>query len=291
MKKSVLSVAAAAGPTSLFVVLWSSGALFSQWGLAHASPFALLALRFGLALAVLSALALHRRQWLPRAGTRGRVAATGLVLVGGYSVCYLLALEGGMTPGALATLLGVQPVLTLALTERPLSRRRLAGLALALCGLALVVADSLLAARFAPAGLAAALAALACMTGGTLLQKAIDQAPLDVLPLQYSVALAVCLALLPLEATRVDLSAGLLVAVGWLALVISVAATLLLYRLIRAGNLVNVTGLFYLVPGGTALLDWMILGNTLPPAVLAGLGAIVGGLALVYGTPAPKARA
>ncbi|MEP6772784.1 MAG: EamA family transporter, partial [Polaromonas sp.] len=34
------------GPTSLFVLLWSSGALFSKLGLQHASPFAFLALRF-----------------------------------------------------------------------------------------------------------------------------------------------------------------------------------------------------------------------------------------------------
>lgn len=33
-----------AWPTALFVLLWSSGAIFSRWGLDHASPFVLLAL-------------------------------------------------------------------------------------------------------------------------------------------------------------------------------------------------------------------------------------------------------
>ena len=68
----------------------------------------------------------------------------------------------------------------------------------------------------------------------------------------------------------------------WLGLVISVGATLLLYRLIHAGNLVNVTSLFYLVPGGTALLDWLLLGNRMAPASLAGLATILLGLALVF---------
>ncbi|CFN82948.1 DMT family permease [Bordetella pertussis] len=78
-------------------------------------------------------------------------------------------------------------------------------------------------------------------------------------------------------------SPGFVAAWLWLALVISVAATLLLYRLIQGGNLVNVTSLFYLVPPGTALLDYLLLGNRPAPASLAGMAAIVAGLGLVFG--------
>jgi drug/metabolite transporter (DMT)-like permease len=52
---------------------------------------------------------------------------------------------------------------------------------------------------------------------------------------------------------------------------------------------VNVTSLFYLVPAGTALLDWLVLGNVLAPLAIAGMAAIVGGLALVFS--ASEARA
>lgn len=271
------------GPTALFVLLWSSGALLAKWGLAHASAFAFLALRFALALAVLVLLAaLHGRPLLPRPGTRMHVAATGLVLTGFYSVAYLLALEGGVTPGVLATLLGVQPILTLVLTERPLSMRRFAGLGVALGGLALVVFDSIAAARFSVAGVAFALMALASMTLGTLLQKRLDQAPADVLPLQYAVTLALCVALLPLQPLRIEWTAGLAASLVSMGVVISVVATLLLYRLIREGNLVDVTSLFYMVPAGTALLDWLVLGNTLAPLAVAGMGAIACGLVLVF---------
>ena len=58
---------------------------------------------------------------------------------------------------------------------------------------------------------------------------------------------------------------------------ISVGATLLFYRMIQAGNLVNVTSLFYLVPVGTALLDFLILGNRLPVLSLVGMAAICWG--------------
>jgi drug/metabolite transporter (DMT)-like permease len=70
-----------------------------------------------------------------------------------------------------------------------------------------------------------------------------------------------------------------------MALVISVLATLLLYRLIQAGNLVNVTSLFYLVPGGTAALDWLVFGNAMAPIALIGMGAILFGLLQVFRTP------
>lgn len=41
----------------------------------------------------------------------------------------------------------------------------------------------------------------------------------------------------------------------WLGLIIAVGATVLLYRLIARGNLVNVASFFYLVPGVSAAMD------------------------------------
>ena len=66
---------------------------------------------------------------------------------------------------------------------------------------------------------------------------------------------------------------------------ISVVAQLLLYRLIRAGNLVNVTSLFYLVPIVVAVMDRIVLGNPLSLVTLAGMAAILAGLAVVFRTP------
>ncbi len=271
-----------AWPTALFVLLWSSGAIFSRWGLDHASPFVLLALRFGVALACLSLLGWRHRAWLPEPRTAARVAGTGLLLVGGYSCAYFLALDQGLTPGALATVLGVQPIATLLLQERRASPLRRLGLTVALAGLVLVVLDSLLHARVSSAGVGWALTALACITLGTMAQKRITQPPSRVLPLQCAVALLLCLALLPAQPLRLDPHPMLAVSVLWLGAVISVGATVLLYRMLRAGNLVNVTSLFYLVPGGTALLDWALLGNRMAPLALAGLMLVVAGLLLVF---------
>jgi len=283
---SKISAWAAFGPTSLFVLLWSSGAFFSKLGLQYASPLAFLASRFALALAVLLlALALMRRPWLPAPGTRLRVAATGLFLIGGYALCHLLALDHGLTPGVLTVVLGVQPILTLALLERQsFSGRRLAGLLLALAGLVVVVYDSVVLARFTASAVAFAFVALGCMTWGAVLQKSVKQAPIEVLPLQLAVALVLCLLLAPFQPMAVAAAPGFWVALGWMGLVMSLVATLLLYRLIQAGNLVNVTSLFYLVPVATAGLDWLVLGNRLAPWSMAGMMVILLGLLQVFRT-------
>ncbi|RYF40807.1 MAG: DMT family transporter, partial [Comamonadaceae bacterium] len=152
----------------------------------------------------------------------------------------------------------------------------------ALAGLVLVVYDSIAQARMSAAGTGFALAALACMTAGAIAQKRIDQPPAQMLPLQYAVSLLLCVALLPLQPLRVEWSMGLLVALLWLGVVISVVATLLLVHMIQSRNLVNVTSLFYLVPAGTALLDWLVFGNRLTAGSLAGMAAILGGVVLVY---------
>ncbi|HID4413349.1 TPA: heme exporter protein CcmB [Klebsiella pneumoniae] len=133
------------------------------------------------------------------------------------------------------------------------------------------------------------LAALLLMTFGALWQKRSRQAPADVLPLQYAVSLGLCLLIAPVSGFRFTVNAGLIIPVLFLGLLISVVAQLLLYRLLSAGNIVNVTSLFYLVPAITALLDYLLLGNRLPAAAMIGMMAIVGGIVLVFRTAKVRA--
>lgn len=274
-------------PTTAFVLLWSSGAIMSEIGLRHGSPFALLILRYGIALAILLAYAAWNGTFLPERGSRRRNALIGLLIAGLYSACYLLALDNGVTPGGLATLLGVQPILTLFLTERRATAPRLLGLVCALAGLALVVSDGLVSMRFDLMGLAFAGLSLLGITAGSILQRREKQAPWVVLPMQYAAGFAFAVAVSPLGDFRAAWAVGFVLPLLWLAIVISVGATFLFYRLIACGDLVNVTSLFYLVPGVTAAMDWAILGNPMSILMLAGLGLVVAGLLIVFRYKAP----
>ncbi len=268
--------------TSIFVLLWGSAAIFTRWGLDNASPIALLILRFSIALIVLLLLAVFRKRFLPKHGTRKQVLLTGLLMIAGYSICYFKAMAHGVTPGLMATIMGIQPILTLCLLEKNLQKERLLGLFIALAGLILLVWKSLTMSFIAPIGICFALAALICITFGAIMQKNIQQAPTDILPLQYVVSLVVCLFIVPFEHFEITWNSQLIISVLFLGILISVVAQLLLYRLLSQGNIVNVTSLFYLVPVVTAILDFLILKNKLPLAGLIGMMAILIGLMLVF---------
>ncbi len=268
--------------TSIFVLLWGSAAIFTRWGLDNASPIALLMLRFAIALFVLLLIAIFRKRLLPKHGTRKQVLLAGLLIIAGYSICYFKAMAHGVTPGLMATIMGIQPILTLCLLEKNLQKERLFGLLIALAGLILLVWKSLTMSFIAPIGIFFALTALICITFGAIMQKNIQQAPTDVLPLQYIVSLVVCLFIVPFEHFEIAWNSQLIISVLFLGILISVVAQLLLYRLLNQGNLVNVTSLFYLVPVVTALLDFLILKNKLPLAGLIGMIAILLGLLLVF---------
>ncbi len=267
---------------ALFVTLWGSAAIFSRWGLDHTSVFVFLTLRYAIALIALSFLALKSKTWLPEKGTRLYVLITGSLLIGAYSICYFQALRYGVTPGLLATLLGIQPILTLLISERRFTATRACGLLIAFAGLILIVSKSMSIQGLEIMGLVYAFVSLLAITIGTLMQKKINQAPHQILPLQYSITLIMCLAFLPSESLKLSLNIDSWVPIIWLGLGISVIAQLLLYRLIRTGNLVNITSLFYLIPVVTVILDYLFLGNTMSLLSIAGMAAIILGVMLVF---------
>ncbi len=271
--------ALAAASTSLFVLLWSSGAIFSKWGLAHASPFAFLMFRFVIALGGLMLLVPLLKLKLPKGGKPMLYAmVTGVVLLGAYQIFYLLALDLKVTPGVMATIMGVQPILTVVLMERQRSWSRMFGLALGLTGLVMVVYQGIGLAGVSLAGMLFGLLALASMTFGSIMQKRITDNPLGTLPVQYLAGLLLCGIFVPFQPFHFEF----ILPVLWMGLVVSVLATLLLYRLIARGNLVNVTSLFYLVPAVTAVMDYLIFGNRLAMLSLFGMLLIIVGLVFVF---------
>jgi drug/metabolite transporter (DMT)-like permease len=277
-----INLLASYAATSSFVLLWGAAAIFTRWGLDDASPTLLLLFRFSIALALLILIGRYRGHLWPQSGTWRQVMLTGMLMIGGYSVCYFQAMAHGVTPGLIATIMGIQPILTLCLVERSMNTVKLSGLCIALIGLVTLVWDSLISSQIAPLGLFLALIALLCMTFGAILQKKIRQHPAQVLPLQYLIGLLFCLVLLPFEQIHLNVSAHFVVAVLFLGILISVVAQILLYSLLNRGNVVNVTSLFYLVPVITAVLDYLVLGNVLPWSGWMGMAAILLGIGLVF---------
>ena len=161
---------------ALFVLLWSTGFLAARLGLPYTGPFTFLLLRFLLVVALLAAVcALVRVRW-PR-GPRewAHLAVAGLLVHAGYLGGTFTAVHLGLSSGAIALLVGLQPIATAAfagplLGER-VSARQWAGLALGLAGVALVLLPRANATGIGAGSLLAGLVALASITAGTLWQK------------------------------------------------------------------------------------------------------------------------
>jgi len=277
------------GAAALFVLLWSTGFIGAKLGVPHADPLTFLALRFVLATGLLLALALATRAPWPRDPRQIlHLCVAGVLLHAVYLGGVYVAMSLGVEAGLSALIVSTQPVLVAALAglllgERVTARQWL-GLALAGVGVTLVVWRKLEAGFGTLDGVLLCVLALCGITAATLYQKrfcgAMDLRSGSVI--QYTAAgLAAGLGSFLFEEQRVDWSGELIFALAWLVLLLSLGAVSLLYWLIRRGEAARVSSLFFLVPPVTALVAWMVFGETFGPLALAGMVVTVIGVALV----------
>ncbi|WP_422013976.1 DMT family transporter [Roseateles sp.] len=274
----LLATAAASSLPLVFIVLWSSGYVAGKLALPHTGPLTLLTLRFGLAAVVLLAVALATgAPWPRKRADWGHLAAVGGLMQVLHFSCIYFALQWGLSAGIAGLLIGLMPLATalgahLWLAER-LTLRQGAGLLGGLAGVALVVADKPLGGAW-PA-YAAAGTGLLGLVAGTLYQKRFC-AHMDLRSgagIQMAVsALAVAAVAGPTEHFAIAWGPELIGAWLWLGLVNSIGAFSLMFIMIRRGQAGRVASLFFLIPGVSALMGFVVLGERLAPLALAGFG-------------------
>lgn len=271
----------------LFVLLWSTGFLGAKLGLPHASPLAFLLVRYALVLTLMAGIALALRAPWPRDPRQWfHIGVSGLLLHAFYLGGVFVAIGMGLPAGLAALIVGMQPLITATvagwLLGETIAPRQWLGLVMGFVGVALVLSNKL-GAGFAVAALLPAIVALLAITTGTIYQKKFcphfdwrSGAVAQFLP----TAVATGLVVFVLDDFRIEWTGEFAFALGWLVLVLSVGAVSLLNWLIRHGSAVNVASLFYLTPPTTALLAWLLFGETLTGAALAGMGLAVWGVSL-----------
>jgi drug/metabolite transporter (DMT)-like permease len=277
----------------VFVLIWSTGFIVARYGMPHAPPLGFLSWRYALSVLVFSvwirlsgaAWPADLQQWL-------HLVVVGLGVHAGYLGGVWAAVRSGMGAGTVALIVGLQPVLTALWvsamgTERRITTRQWAGLALGLAGLLLVVWRKLGLGEVTSVNLLLAVLALLSITAGTLYQKRFVK-PCDVRTantVQLLAALAVTAPLALFESGGFDLHPELVGAMAWSVLVLTLGGSSLLYMLIQRGAATAVTSLLYLVPPTTALMAWMLFGEQLTATVLGGLALTAVGVWLVVRAP------
>ncbi len=276
----------------LFVILWSTGYVVVRLTMPDAGPVRFLAWRFGAAAILLAAAAVVvRAPWATRTIDYGHMAVVGLLVHGIGLGGVWVALDLGVEAGVAALVMGTQPLLTTAfavsLIGERIDRRMAVGLVLGFLGVTLIIHHRL-AGVGDPAGLAAVVIAVVAMTLGVLYQKRrcahIDLVTANTVQLAF--AGVACLAVAWwIDDRPIEWTMRIYAVLGWSVLVLSIAATLLLYRLLRRGDASRVSSLLYFVPPVTALMAWAVFGETLAPLAVAGMALTVVGVALVAAGP------
>ncbi|MGZ5818205.1 MAG: DMT family transporter [Burkholderiaceae bacterium] len=276
-----------------FVCLWATGFIGAKLGLPYVEPFTFLLIRFITVLLILIPLTfIMRAPWPVGHKAWAQTAIAGLLLHGGYLSGVFSAIHLGMSAGVTSLIVGLQPVLTALLAaawfKDKVTRTQWLGLLLGFFGVALVVSGKLQMNTTDIKPLSLAAMALVSITLGTLYQKRYCQ-NLNLLSgtvIQY-VACLLLYAMLAstFETMKVQWTGQFIFALAWVVIVLSIASVMLLYVLIRRGAATQVTSLFYLVPPATAIMAWLIFGETLTGWALLGMLICGAGVALVVRQP------
>jgi len=281
---------------ALFVLLWATGFIGARYAMPYIEPFTFLTARFLIAAVILFVLLLPAGIRWPRPRVALHAAIAGCLIHGVYLGCVFWAIRDGMPAGMSALVVGLQPLITASIAvpflgER-LGPRHWAGLVAGFAGVAIVLSPEIgSAAGVNAATIAACVLAVVGISTGTVWQKRfVEAADLKaVIMIQYLAAASfVGLLSAAFENHRIVLSGELAFALGWLVLVLSIAAVLLLMWLIREGAVSRVSSLFYLVPAVTALMAWTLFGEKLTALQLAGMALTAAGVALAT-RPQPAA--
>lgn len=283
----------------IFVLLWSTGFIGARFAMPWAEPFAFLAVRFALTIALLALLLLAIR-WRAMDGRQAvHAMIAGALMHGVYLGGVFWAIRNDMPAGLSALIVGLQPLATAMMAavflSEKLSARHWAGMALGLAGVAIVLAPKIgaLGGVTAAALLSCFLAMLAISAGTVWQKRFVASGDLVVGTIwQYVGGVAVMLvATFAFETQTYQLTGELVFAMAWLVLVLSLGAIFLLMYLIREGEVAKVSSLFFLVPSVTALIAWLLFDETLNALQIGGMVLTTIGVAVATRKAQPGTRA
>jgi drug/metabolite transporter (DMT)-like permease len=282
---------------AVFVLIWSTGFIVAKFGLPYAPPLTFLVIRYLLSIACfLVWIAWARAVWPRGARQWAHLGVTGILMHAGYLGGVWVAVKSGMGSGLAALIVGLQPVLTALWVsatnssvnakgaQSSVTSRQWVGLVLGLAGLLLVVARKFgTGSEVTALTLVCTVFALFSITAGTLYQKRFVR-PADVRTANAIQLAAACLLTLPLvflEHEAIVWNSSFLGAMAWSVLALTLGGSSLLYLLIQRGAATAVTSLLYLVPPTTALMAWMLFGESITWVTVAGTALTALGVSLV----------
>ncbi|MQA25799.1 MAG: EamA family transporter [Micromonosporaceae bacterium] len=269
--------------------MWSSGFIGAELGSRHAPAATLLAWRFLIVASVLAAWTLLRGARISRRDLALHAIIGALAQVG-YLYGVFAAAQHGVSPGVSALVAGLQPVVTAAIAAPLLGERvtgaGIAGLAVGLVGVAVVVSADLDVGRVEPWAYALPFAGMLSLVAATLAERRARPRAgvLDALAVQCGVS-AVCFTGFAGAAGALAPPAdpGFWLAVGWTVALSTLGGYGLYWINLARTDATRVSGLLYLTPPATMIWAWLMFGDPMTWATAAGLAVCAAAVALIHG--------
>src|SRR4051794_9074165 len=280
------TLAARAAP-AIFVVLWSTGFIATKYVVNNADPLSYLAIRMAVVVGLMAVIAAIARPKWPDATGGFHSAVAGILVHGFYLGGTAVAIAHSIPAGLSALIPGLQPILTSTIANRWLGERvapmQWAGLLLGLAGVVLILHNRPMSGDAGWGWLASGVS-LVSITLGTLYQRrycnAIDWRSGNLV--QYiAVTIFFGLGAFLFENNVVHWTTEFVLALMWLAVVLSIGSIGLLYWLIRRSAATSVASLFYLVPAITALMAYVLFSERLDAIAIVGMTACAAAVFLV----------
>ena len=274
----------------LFVFLWSGAFIAVRLGIPDISPITFLAARFTLAGLILLPITFFSGAWggwRDAARVWPHLVVAGILLNGAYLTAGYWALMD-ISAATMALIGSLQPLMTAFLSGPVLGDRfrpkQWLGFFLGTAGVALVAGINIVDLNHTE-GVLWGVGGSACFIAGTLYYARFCK-PSSLITancVQLTTAAIFCwLVVLAFEEVHVAVTPTLIWSFLYLTLGVSLGGMGLYLYMLKTGTAGKVAANFYITPGLTALLGWLILGETLSLNVLAGFALAIVGLWMVH---------
>ncbi len=276
MKTIVLSL--------LFVLLYGSGFVATQYGLPFADPVSFLVIRFAITALLLGIICLVVKPKLPTSIKQViHTLIAGMLIVGTFSLGVFVAIDYGISASTSALIISFQPLLASLLAKlffkASVSVSQWIGLIIGLIGVIVIVFWGLESPNIM--GLLMACLGLLGVACGSVYQKYYC-ADMNLIFGGFLQSLSSCLLCVTVwlfyPTHAINWTGSFIFSLLWMAIVVSIGALSLLYVLIRYLPISKVSLLFYLVPISALFLSFLFLDGDI--SMVQGVGIVLVSLSI-----------
>ncbi|WP_122893971.1 DMT family transporter [Arcobacter peruensis] len=286
IKKSILPF--------LFILLYGSGFVFTQYGLENSSPMAFLAIRFIIAFWILLILSVVLKvSWPKNIKEFIHIAIAGSLTVGTFSIGVFLSISYGIDASLSALVIALQPILVAVLAWKFLNEERntkiIFGFLLGFIGVFFVIAQKIDNIDLS-IGILYSFLALLGLSIGNIYQKkhCLNMNLFSGGAIQTLASTILVLPFLYYEDINIVWNSDFIIALLYMSVGVSIGALSLLYIMIKNADVSKVSSIFYLVPLSAVFISYLLFDAQIDLVTILGITIVLFAIVLINKKPKNK---